>query len=325
MYSIHRFIQLSISVDKTAKTADSLSAASYSLPMRVERPDLSIVVPTHRRPAILQTCLEHLEGQTTRDQIEVIVVDDDPTPEARAIAARPWSMPVRYVEMKSCHQGTARNRGIEHAKADTCLFIGDDIFLSPNACDEHLLAHASLQYAGEQDVAVLGFTSWDPSVPVTRVMRWLDMTGWQFGYNKIEQHAEDFVPPDVQHRFTYTSHLSLPVAIARMFPFREDVSLYGWEDMEWGIRLKQSGVRLFYLPTAKAVHHHPIDLGASLRRMETIGESLVQVSKINPALDRLPKGWKRYAYNFVSWLPTMRGRHARALLRGIRKGETLAS
>jgi GT2 family glycosyltransferase len=289
--------------------------------MRVERPDLSVVIPTHRRPDMLKKCLEHLGAQTTRDQIEAIVVDDDPTPETRALADRAWGVDVVHLEVPPCHQGVARNRGIDAARADTCLIIGDDIFLSPDACDEHLLAHAALQYAGEQDVAVLGHTAWDPSLRQTRVMRWLDKTGWQFGYPKIAQHAEDFIPERIQHRFTYTSHLSLPTDIARRLRFREDVRLYGWEDVEWGVRLAENGVRLFYLPTAKAVHHHPIDMRSSLARMETLGESLVTLSRLNPRLDRLPKGWKRRAYEALSFVPSMRGRHARAFLRGIKQGE----
>jgi glycosyltransferase involved in cell wall biosynthesis len=292
--------------------------------MRVERPDLSIVVPTHRRPAIHRTCLEHLKSQSTRDQLEVIVVSDGHDPETAAIFEdhnNQWGMPVMFVEIEKSHQGKARNIGVQHARADTCLFIQDDIFLAPNACDEHLLSHAALQYAGEQDVAVLGYTCWDPALTMTRAMRWLDKTGWQFGYSKIEQYAEDFLPQEIQHRYTYTSHLSLPTVIAKQFSFREDVTLYGWEDVEWGLRLSRAGVRLFYLPTSKALHHHPIDLPQSLHRMETLGESLVTLSRVNPALDRLPKGWKRAAYQGAALLPSMRGRHANAFLKGIRKGE----
>jgi len=293
--------------------------------MRAERPDLSIVVPTHRRPAILHTCLEHLEAQTTRDQLEVIVVSDGHDPETAAMfeggKEKAWSFPLRFIEIEKSHQGKARNIGVQNAAADTVLFIQDDILLDPNVCDEHLLAHASLQYAGEQDVAVLGFTIWDPAVRITKVMRWLDKTGWQFGYLKLTSYSEDFVPSNIQHRYTYTSHVSLPTAIAKQHRFREDVTLYGWEDVEWGLRLARDGVRLFYLPTAKALHHHPIDMHQSLKRMETLGESLVTLSRINPSLDRLPKGWKLMAYNCAALLPTMRGRHANAFLKGIRKGE----
>ncbi len=166
-------------------------------------------------------------------------------------------------------------------------------------------------------MAVVGFTTWDPALPITPVMRWLEQSGWQFGYPMIEQYAHGFIPSDIQQRFTYTSHISLPTEIARQFPFREDVTLYGWEDVEWGLRLKKAGVRLFYEPDARALHHHPMTLEASLKRMRTLGISVVTIEKIEPELHVVPRGWKRWAYWAIALLPTMRGRHARAFLRGV--------
>src|SRR5205823_1924992 len=102
---------------------------------------------------------------------------------------------------------------------------------------------------------------------MNRVMRWLEKYGWQFGYPKSESYAHDFLPTDIQHRFTYTSHISLPTETAKRYPFLEDVSLYGWEDIEWGMRLRDAGIRLFYEPDARAFHHHPMTLEQSLKRM----------------------------------------------------------
>jgi hypothetical protein len=165
--------------------------------------------------------------------------------------------------------------------------------------------------------AVLGFTTWDPTVGITPVMQWLEKTGWQFGYRAIAPYEHDFIPKKLQHRFTYTSNISLPTKIAKKIPFREDVSLYGWEDIEWGMRLKHAGIRLYYEPDARALHHHTITLEDSLKRMETLGKSLVTITNINPDLDRMPRGWKLLAYHLMALLPTMRGRHAKALLQGL--------
>lgn len=150
---------------------------------------------------------------------------------------------------------------------------------------------------------------------ITPVMRWLEQSGWQFGYPHIAQYAHQFLPADIQHHFSYTSHISLPTEIAKKFPFREDVTLYGWEDMEWGLRLKEAGIKLFYKPDAKAFHHHAMTLEQSLKRMETLGKSAVQIEKISGLRVR-PRGWKALAYTAISWLPTLRGRHAKAFLNG---------
>ena len=226
---------------------------------------LSVLIPTHRRPTVLAECLRRLEAQTIVSQIEVIVVSDgEDDKQSQLFANSSWRMPVRYFEVSKSQQGVARNEALRHASAPIVLFIGDDIFLAPDACERHVQAHAS-ENAGMN--AVLGFTTWDPAVGVTPVMTWLETSGWQFGYPSIAKHARGFLPTEIQHRYTYTSHISLPLEQAKKHLFRTDVHLYGWEDIEWGMRLRRSGVRLWYASEAKALHHHKITLEDSLRRM----------------------------------------------------------
>src|SRR3989338_3227093 len=202
---------------------------------------LSIIIPTHKRAQILKKCLEHLEQQTIRDQLEVIVVHDgEDDGETRGIIPSG----VTYFSIPKSQQGVARNRGVDRATAPIVLFIGDDIFLAPDACEKHLKAHTRVvgaTHASPLQTTVLGFTTWDPAVGITPVMRWLEKTGWQFGYSHIDQYAGDFLPIPLQHRFTYASHISLPWKIAQRIPFREDMTLYGWEDIEWGMRLREAG------------------------------------------------------------------------------------
>ena len=150
------------------------------------------------------------------------------------------------------------------------LLIGDDIFLALDACERHLRAH---ERCHTEQVAVLGFTTWDPSLKITPLMKWMERSGVQFGYPKIAACAQDFIPKEKQHWFTYTSHISLPAKVLYQNKFREDVPLYGWEDMEWGKRLADAGVGLFYEPGAKAYHHHAYTDAEVWRRSELLGVS----------------------------------------------------
>lgn len=205
------------------------------------------------------------------------------------------------------------------------MFIGDDIFLEPEACEVHLRSFPHPAPMGGTPLprgegtgvrAVLGFTTYDPACGITPVMRWLERSGWQFGYPQISRYSGACIPTNIQYRFSYTSHISLPLEIAKKIPFRTDVHLYGWEDIEWGMRLKNAGVRLFYEPKAKALHHHHLELEDSLKRMETLGRSAVEIQKKVPEFDRVPRGWKWVAYQLLSLLPTMSGRHRRSFLIG---------
>ncbi len=276
---------------------------------------LSVVIPTHRRAKLLERALDHLQVQTVRDALEVIVVSDGHDDETTALfSRRQWEFRPRFLEIPKSHQGVARNRGVELARGKCVLFSQDDVFLDPDACEWHLKCC--------EKTAILGFTTWDPELIVTPVMRWLEDSGWQFGYGKIVAYAGKELPPEIQHRFTYTSHISLPTAIAKAVPFREDVSLYGWEDIEWGLRLADKGVALVYEPRAKAVHHHPMTPQQSLKRMETLGRSAVAIEAIEPRLNVVPKGWKQFVYRTMSLLPTMSGRHRAAFLRGIEQARS---
>lgn len=276
---------------------------------------LSVIIPTHQRASILTKCLDRLEQQTIAEDIEVIVVsdghDDATSTLFRNMKRR---MRIQFFEIPKSQQGVARNKGVEQASGEIILFIGDDIFLEHDACEKHFKAHAS------EPKAVLGFTTWDPAVGVTRVMQWLEESGWQFGYPKIKRYKHKNIPASMQHRFSYTSNISLPREVARKHPFIEDISLYGWEDVEWGLRLKKSGIPLYYEPYAVGLHHHPISLDESLRRMETLGRSVVEISEKVPGLDRLPSGWKYWMYKGSSLLRTMAGKHRKAFLKGIAMG-----
>lgn len=279
-------------------------------------PQLSIIIPTHKRSKILARCIEHIEQQTIADDLEVIVVSDGHDDKTSALFKKStWQVPVKFLEISKSQQGTARNRGVKDATSPLCLFIGDDALLEPNACEAHVQAH-------KQQQAVLGFTTWDPSADITPVMRWLEQSGWQFAYPKIAEYAHTTIPQSIQHRFAYTINISLPTALARKFPFREDITMYGWEDIEWGMRLRNAGVRLFYEPRARALHNHHVDFETSLKRMETLGKSAVHIKKLAPEFDRLPTGWKLLGYRIAALLPTMTGKHRKAFLKGIYQVES---
>lgn len=280
-------------------------------------PRLSVIIPTHLRAPVLERCLRCLAGQTVAADIEVIVVSDAKDEKTAALFGNSaWPMRVKYLEVEPCQQGVARNAGTALASAETVMFIGDDIFLDAEACERHLAAHGRVAVGGER-VAVLGFTTWDPACGITPVMTWLEMSGWQFGYPMISPYAHGLLPVSIQHKYSYTSHISLPLDIAKKHPFRTDVHLYGWEDIEWGTRLRNAGVRLCYEPRAHALHHHHIDLADSLKRMETLGRSAVLIAEKVPEFDRVPHGLKLFAYRLFALFPTMAGRHRKAFLHGL--------
>ncbi len=149
-------------------------------------------------------------------------------------------------------------------------------------------------------------------------MQWLETSGWQFGYPKISQYAGALLPTDCQHRFTYTSCIAVPIGVARAHPFEESITTYGWEDILWGKALVAAGVRLFYAPWVVCLHHHHLEMAESLKRMETLGASLMELSQKFPEFGMKPAGLKLLAQRIHALLPTMAGKHRKALLKGLK-------
>ncbi|MEO1210909.1 MAG: glycosyltransferase [Cyanobacteria bacterium J06638_20] len=205
----------------------------------------SIVIPTYNRRPILEKCLTALEQQqlpanTIINDYEVVVVDDGSTDGTVAWLQQIDAFPhVRLVEQD--HQGpaAARNLGITTAKGDTIIFIDSDLVVTP----DFLRAHSETL---QQEAQQLGS---DRLFTYGRVINTC---------NFEEPTAEPFKITDFSAAYFATGN----VAIARHWlekagGFDTRFQLYGWEDLELGVRLKQLGLKLVKCPEAVGYHWHP--------------------------------------------------------------------
>ncbi|MDH5596563.1 MAG: glycosyltransferase family 2 protein [Candidatus Peregrinibacteria bacterium] len=254
---------------------------------------LSVIIPTYNRADTLKTCLEKLVEQKGVD-FEIIVVDDGSTDHTEKIMRD--FREVKYVKQKNRHQGAARNNGANNAAGDILMFIGDDIFVEPGFLMRHMDIHS--MHPGE-DVAVLGYTTWDPSLNINRYMKFLEKSGWQFAYHLLKPGFVDHPQP---YKFFYTSNISLKKSLfEKEKGFNESFKEYGWEDIELGYRCwKKHGLRLYYEPDARATHFHEIPESSLNKRMQTVGHTAVLFEKLEPAVSVVPKGLKRMMLTVVT-------------------------
>lgn len=99
------------------------------------KPDLSVVICTYNRHELLAAALESLLLQAPSDFVyEVIVVDNNSTPETRAlvdeIARR--DARVRYVREPRQGNAYARNTGVAEARAPIIAYLDDDVTVRSN-------------------------------------------------------------------------------------------------------------------------------------------------------------------------------------------------
>ena len=166
-------------------------------------PYLSVIIPTYNRLEKLEKCLNALKKQSlSQDSFEVIAVDDgstDDTPHFLKSCSEQWPN-LRFLTQKNSGQGVARNKAIQQAQGQIILFIGDDIYGTPEFLEKHIQFH---QENPDQSYACLGLTVWDSSQPISPFMDWLTSGGPQFAYHHLNPHEE------ASFWYFYTSNLSL--------------------------------------------------------------------------------------------------------------------
>ncbi|OJJ27306.1 family 2 glycosyl transferase [Roseofilum reptotaenium AO1-A] len=205
----------------------------------------SVVIPTYNRLPILQKCLRALEKQQLSDPYiegyEVVVVDDGSTDGTLAwLAAERAQLPhVQWFEQE--HQGpaAARNLGVKEAQGDTIIFIDSDLVVT----ETFLSCHAQALREGQEKLGSDRLFTYGAVINTC---------------NFDEPTAEPYKLTDFSAAYFATGN----VAIGRHWLeeaglFDTQFQLYGWEDLELGVRLKNLGLKLIKCPQAVGYHWHP--------------------------------------------------------------------
>jgi glycosyltransferase involved in cell wall biosynthesis len=98
-------------------------------------PEVSVVIPTYNRSALLRNTVDSVLSQDTRVIFEIVVIDNnsiDDTHDVVASMMKDHPGKVRYVVERRQGNAHARNRGIEEAKADIIAFVDDDVTVDSN-------------------------------------------------------------------------------------------------------------------------------------------------------------------------------------------------
>jgi glycosyltransferase involved in cell wall biosynthesis len=205
----------------------------------------SIVIPTYNRLPILQKCLRALEIQTLDSQIvtdyEIIVVDDGSTDGTIEWLQNSTTALPHLNIYQQAHKGAsaARNLGVEQAQGDTIVFIDSDIVVTPTFLQCHADALLAAQQAqGDDRVftygAVINTANFES--PTSEPYKLLDFSNAYFATTNV----------------AIARHWLMEVGL-----FDLGFDLYGWEDLELGVRLKNQGILMVKCPAAVGYHWHP--------------------------------------------------------------------
>jgi hypothetical protein len=237
-------------------------------------PSISVVIPTRDRAELLSQSLASLAAQTLpTSEFEVIVVDDGSSDHTEQVC-RQWGekLPLRRERLERSGIGTAKNVGAVAARAPIVFFFDDDDVADPNLLAEHVRAHAEHP---DENVAVLGYTTWAPSLDVSEVMHFVtDVGGYLFKYTDLDDgQMLDFT-------YFWGGRASCKRSLlAKRGLFRPEFQ-FGCEDVELAYRLSSFGFRVLYRRQAVQYMNRPLSYEEFCARCERQGRAQSAFSRM---------------------------------------------
>ncbi|MEW6045685.1 MAG: glycosyltransferase [Bacillota bacterium] len=226
----------------------------------------SVIIATYNRGRVLPHVLGVLDRQTVPpDRYEIVIADDgstDDTPQVVAREAARIRPHVTYLRLEHCGAAAARNAAIRASRGQYLVFIDSDIICSPQFLEEHLRAHERWKNAVVTGPAVL-IRSLDE---IPRRPRIWDWSAAPFAGGNASVRRQDAF---------------------RVGLFDESFDELGWEDIEFGIRLKQGGLVTCFVPTAVGYHYKPdpIDPAGVAAYASSQGRMAVRLVRKHPILE----------------------------------------
>lgn len=211
--------------------------------------NLSVLVPTYRRPAYLTKCLHALEQQM-RSPYEVLVIVRDCDTETRELLQHcSFGLPLRVLIVEEPGQVAALNAGLEQVRGDVVAITDDDAAPRPDwlrRIEKHFELDPDIAGVGGRDYLLDGQVYTDASV--VGKIQW-------FGRH-IGNHHRGF--GEARH-VDVLKGANMSFRMSAIAGRRFDTRLWGagaqiCNDMSFSLRLRRDGWRLLYDPSVAVDH-----------------------------------------------------------------------
>jgi len=239
--------------------------------------DISVIIPSYNRCAILERCLAALLTQTMpAGDYEIVVCDDGSLDGTRAVAeacAKKAACAVAYLHQPNAGANAARNMGIRSARGRLLLIINDDTIAIPDLLRQHKLSH---DRHPEEGIAILGRMTISPEVPPSFFAALhldADYDQWQ-GKQELDWRA------------FYTCNVSVKRSFLLKHGLFEEGIRYH-EDLELSERLSHHGLKIIYNPAALGYHYHYLEEAEYLNAAKKDGKALARWYRKFPHLERV--------------------------------------
>lgn len=230
----------------------------------------SIIIPLYNRPDEIKELLHSLLSQTYQD-FEVIIVEDGSTRPAKHIIERYADrLDVKYFFKENEGQGMARNYGFERAKGDFFIVFDSDILVPADYLQKvkDAIARNGWDAFGGPDAAHESFTPIQKAISYSMTSPFT--TG---GIRGNKKHVGQFHPR------------SFNMGISR--EVYEKTGGYKLsrrsEDIEFSIRMIQSGFKVGLIPEAFVYHKRRTSFSQFYKQTNAFGKGRIDISILYPS------------------------------------------
>ena len=224
----------------------------------------SAIIPLYNRPDEIEELLESLTLQTYTN-FEVVIIEDGSVDDAKSVVEKFKSkLKIQYHFIENGGQGFARNVGFEMAKGEYFVIFDSDAIIPPDYFQsvENYLNTSYVDAFGGPDAAHVSFSPIQKAISYS--MTSLFTTG---GIRGREKHVGQF------HPRSFNMGLSREVydkvggfVITRM-----------GEDIEFSIRIINSGFKTELIPEAFIYHKRRTSLSQFYKQLHFFGRARINI------------------------------------------------
>jgi len=212
------------------------------------KPDISVVIATHNRRALLERTLPTVVDQDlSPERYEVIVILDGCTDgTADFLSDFKTKCEVRFVvQDPNQGQSKAANAGARAARGKYLLFLDDDLLCERSLLRMHLEGHESKDF----DVLVYGANPVSDESPETLATEWTRQSACNW-HARVERDGAVTLPDDA----CVDANSSISREIFLECGGFDETFLSARQNEEFGLRLWHRGLRFIYAPAGVAHH-----------------------------------------------------------------------
>lgn len=236
------------------------SASAMKLEKNVCPGLISVIIPSKDNPKVLGKCLKSLEECMTRQDMEIIVVDNGSSTENRATVEELTKGMTYLYDPMEFNFSAMCNIGAKQARGNLLLFLNDDMEMRGTEWLERMTAKAMQRYVGAVGLKLCypdsiriqhaGITNL-PVGPVHKLQMMEDSKCYYFGRNKFSHNCLAVTGACLMVR----REIFLEVG-----GFREELRV-AYNDVDMGFRLWEAGYQNVVVNQCFGIHHESLSRG----------------------------------------------------------------